>query len=87
MWSLTSPCTNRISCPKNFRSSGKRRLFQHYLPVAEVAKPFDQRTGVRPGLDRKRGPVGKGGSNLMQRPVKAQPKIAQDFTGRFESKK
>jgi hypothetical protein len=43
--------------------------------MAEVTMPFDQRAGIRPGLDRKLGPVGKGGSNLMRRLVKAQPKM------------
>jgi hypothetical protein len=53
--------------------------------MAEVATPFDQRAGVRPGLDRKLGPVGKGGSNLTAGEGAAQN--AQDFTVRFEAKK
>jgi hypothetical protein len=43
------------------------------MPIAEVAAPFDQRLGVRPGLDLVRS--GKGGSDLMRRLVKGSPKV------------
>ena len=48
------------------------------------SRAFDQRSGVRPGLDLAR--PDKGGSDLMRRLVKGSPKSAQDFMGRFESK-
>jgi hypothetical protein len=58
------------------------------VPIPEVATPFDQRAGVSPGLDVKLGPGRQGRVEFaMRRLVKAQPKNAQDFTGRFESKK
>src|SRR5450631_1801542 len=44
--------------------------------------------GRSPGLDVKLGPGRQGRVEFaMRRLVKAQPKNAQDFTGRFESKK
>jgi len=36
MWSLTSPHEQRTSGPKKFRPSVKQRLFQHYLPQADI---------------------------------------------------
>ncbi|MGA6967826.1 MAG: hypothetical protein WBZ51_29950, partial [Xanthobacteraceae bacterium] len=54
---------------------------------SKVATPFDWRAGVWPRLDRKLGPVGKGGVELdATREGAAQPN-AQDFVGRFEAKK
>src|ERR1039457_3003140 len=65
----------------------KQRTSEHvrFVPIPEVAPPFDQRAGVRPGLGVKLGSGRQGQVEFaMRRLVKAQPENTQDFTGRFE---
>src|SRR5665647_1387669 len=52
-----------------------------FVPIPEVAPPFDQRAGVRPGLGVKLGSGRQGQVEFAMRwLVKAQPENTQDFT-------
>jgi hypothetical protein len=63
------------------------RLACRFGAIPEVAPPFDQRAGVRPGLGVKLGSGRQGQVEFaMRRLVKTQPEHTRDFTGRFKSK-